>query len=118
MKVVFNGKEYGSVEEMPADARAVYDKAVTSLSGSGTGGVQLNVKTKTRLVVNGKEYGSLAEVPQDMRALYDLAMQSGTASTNVVGGVELGPSTQAAWLFAGVVLGVAMVVGVLLWVTG
>jgi hypothetical protein len=117
MKIVFNGREYGSVDEMPSDARAVYEKAVASLSGSPADGVhQLNVKTTTKLVVNGKEYGSLDDVPKDVRAVYDFAMQGGTGRLNF-GGVEIGAPSQAAWLIAGVVLGAGLVLGVLLWVT-
>jgi len=116
MKIVFNGREYGSVDEMPADARAVYQKAVASLSGSTAEGVRLNVKTKTKLVVNGKEYGSLDDVPKDVRTLYDFATQGGTGRVSV-GGVEIGTSSQAAWLVAGVVLGAGLVLGVLLWIT-
>ncbi len=117
MKIVFNGREYGSVDEMPSDARAIYEKAVASLSGSAPAGVdQVSVKTKTKLVVNGKEYGSLDDVPKDVRTLYDFAMQGGTGRLNV-GGVEIDASSQAAWLIAGVVLGAGLVLGVLLWVT-
>ncbi len=84
-RIVVNGVEYGSVEEMPADVRALYERALraaaearttgtsevtTSPAEGGTPGQVTvhTVKTSTRFVVDGKEYGSVDELPPAARA--------------------------------------------------
>jgi len=118
MKIVFNGREYASADEMPQEARAVYQKAIQSLNGSSPdGGQVVNVRTKTRLVVNGKEYANLDELPKDVRAVYDFATQGGESRVKLFGGIDIDASRQAAWLVTGMVLGAGLVLWLLLWVT-
>ena len=109
LKIVFNGAEYDSVEAMPPDVRAQYDKVLESLKqtggdevlsalqrvSSGTGGVSGTIKTTYReIVVNGKKYGSLGDMPADVRRLYEQAL--GRAGVGVgVGGDLNRPSSGA-----------------------
>lgn len=67
-KFKVNGKEYGSVEEMPAADRETYEKAVGPLSVE-LGGHTLVVK-KRRIVLNGQEYESVDAMPEDIREAY------------------------------------------------
>src|SRR5207245_4173068 len=55
-KIVVNGVEYHSVDELPPELRAAYDKA-------------LEGHTKQHITVNGQEYDSLDAVPPELRAL-------------------------------------------------
>ena len=90
LKIVFNGAEYDSVEAMPPDVRAQYEKVLESLkqtggdevlsalqrvsSGSG-GSLSGTIKTTYKeIVVNGKKYGSVGEMPPDVRRLYEQAL--------------------------------------------
>ena len=59
-KYVVNGKEYGSIEEMPADVRQTYEKATDSVLG-----------IKKKIVFNGKEYENAEAMPSDVRQMYD-----------------------------------------------
>ena len=58
-KITVNGKEYHSLEELPPDIRAMYDKAMAS------GKKDVTVR---RVVINGQEVGSMEDVPADVRA--------------------------------------------------
>lgn len=81
-RVVFNGKEYSSVDEMPPDVRKLYDDVIASIASpdkaGGSGGV--HIKVATRLVVNGKEYTSVHEMPPLVRAAYEKLAHLGGAA--------------------------------------
>ncbi len=75
-KIVVNGKEYGSVEELPANIRTTYEKAlsdgavpVRAAGGSAVGG---------RITVGGTTYDSPESMPPEVRRLYDDAMAVST----------------------------------------
>ena len=66
-----NGREYGSAEEMPADVREAFAKALA-------GGV--NIQTgKTRIVFNGREYDGLEAMPAETRQLYEKLLKAAEA---------------------------------------
>ncbi len=85
----FNGKEYSSVDEMPADVRLAY-QAVTQtfadknqdgvpdifegLGSPGTRRIVINQTKVSKIIYNGREYSSREEMPADERAEYDKAM--------------------------------------------
>lgn len=102
LKIVFNGAEYDSVEAMPPDVRAQYEKVLESLkqtggdevlsalqrvsSGSG-GSLSGTIKTTYKeIVVNGKKYGSVGEMPPDVRRLYEQALGPAGAGAGAVPG--------------------------------
>jgi hypothetical protein len=82
-KIIFNGKEYGSVHEMPPEVFATYKKVMTMvvadsdgngipdiLEGKGSAGANITTQVTSQIVVNGREYQSLDEVPaEDRRAI-------------------------------------------------
>jgi hypothetical protein len=61
--IVVAGKRYGSIEEMPAEVRRVYDLAMASQQEAETA-------APVKLVFNGKEYEGLDSMPADVRKLY------------------------------------------------
>lgn len=83
-KFNINGKEYSSTDEMPADVREIFQKAMAAKAGSGqpAGGTV----THTRIVFNGTEYESIDKMPQDVRHLYETvlkATESGAAPPGI-----------------------------------
>jgi hypothetical protein len=95
-KITVNGREYGSIEEMPPDVREQYRRAMSLLadrdgngvpdvldggkvnisSATGEGAVTSFVRTTERYVINGHEYDRLEDIPAEMR---DVLRRSGAA---------------------------------------
>jgi hypothetical protein len=71
-RLVVNGKEYDSVDELPEKVRAAYEKAVASGLIPGEGGAAPG--GAGRIVVNGQAYDSVEAMPEDVRRLYEDAM--------------------------------------------
>ena len=71
-KIRYNGKDFSSVDELPPEIRAVYERALANrankLMSTGT-------KVVTQLVVNGHEVESTKELSEDEQKLYADAMQ-------------------------------------------
>jgi hypothetical protein len=71
-KILYNGKEFSSVDELPPEIRAIYERALANrqnkLMSTGT-------KVLTQLVVNGHEVQSTKELSEDAQKLYTDAMQ-------------------------------------------
>lgn len=63
-KIVVNGHEYGSVEELPDDLRQAYNRAMSTVPEL----------SKAKIVFNGREYGSKEEMPSEVRSIYEIAM--------------------------------------------
>jgi hypothetical protein len=72
-RIIFNGREYSSHDEMPPDVRRLYDEVLASVAASDKNSSpgRLEVKIRTRFVVNGKEYSSVADIPPAIRAAYE-----------------------------------------------
>ena len=68
-KYIVNGKEYGSVEEMPANIRQIYEKALDSSLATNPGINPEN--TKKKIMFNGQEYENIEAMPSDVRQTYD-----------------------------------------------
>jgi hypothetical protein len=68
-KIRVNGREYGSVEEMPARIRDAYARAIgeTALLRSGA---RLATKLNAKITFNGVEYNSPSEMPVTERRMY------------------------------------------------
>ena len=64
-RIKYKGQEYSSVEELPPEVRAAYEKAMA------TGGASFN----TKIVFNGQEYASLDQMPAAQRQLYEVALK-------------------------------------------
>jgi hypothetical protein len=72
-KIKINGKEYNNPEEMPAEVRALYEKALAS-RGSTAPNVHFDAHSK--FTYNGQTFTSPGEMPEDVRRIYDSVMAS------------------------------------------
>ena len=82
-KITVNGREYESLDEIPAEFRAAFEKAL-----------ELGAKTATgKVVINGRTYATLDEVPAPLRAavrgIATMAVKSGLPSESPA---ETGPT--------------------------
>ena len=68
-KFKINGKEYGSLEEMPAPIREAYEKTVANSKGME----RVNISSG-KIVFNGQEYESVDSMPADIRQMYETIM--------------------------------------------
>ncbi len=85
-KVKVDSKKYGSVEEMPANIREVYERA------KGTSQI-----AATRIIFNGQEYESVEAMPPDIRQVYEGVMkaaETGKIPADVLSGLKLGTTTR------------------------
>ena len=82
LKIVFNGKQYDSVDAMPPDVRKEYEVALETLRKAGDEeilsllqrGGETRIRTTVReIVVNGKKYDSVDAMPPDVRRSYERA---------------------------------------------
>ncbi len=89
LKIVFNGKEYDSVDQMPPDVRKEYEVALETLRKSGgeeilsvlqrdmgVSGTHIKA-TVHEIVVNGKKYDSVDAMPPDVRRVYEQGLRAG-----------------------------------------
>jgi hypothetical protein len=104
-RITVNGVEYHSVEEMPPEVRAEYDRMMSLLADRDGDGVpdvlqsQLthestrstksinligSVSKVSTISVNGKQYDRLKDVPPELRQLIDRARASRTAKTTII----------------------------------
>ncbi len=82
-KIIFNGREYASVDEMPADVRRAYEQLQAVFADAdrdgtpdileGIGAVNIQTVT-TKIVFNGQEYTSVDEMPAEVRRAYEQAL--------------------------------------------
>ena len=70
-KFKVNGKEYGSLEEMPAPIREAYEKAVANSKGIEHGNI-----SQGKVIFNGQEYENVDAMPADIRQMYDTIMKT------------------------------------------
>jgi len=73
-KFKVNGKEYNSLEEMPAAILEAYKKAVGKRAGLEQGNLQSISSGK--IVFNGQEYESADSMPADIRRTYETIMET------------------------------------------
>jgi hypothetical protein len=92
--IIFNGKTYNSIDDMPPEARQAYEKALALLADQDANGVPdfldgllngqapgegmepLNTFStfSTQIVHNGQTYASVEEMPAEARRDYEQAM--------------------------------------------
>jgi hypothetical protein len=85
-KIKINGKEYGSVEEVPEQ----YRQAVQNALGTAQSGL-----TAGKITVNGIGYDSPSDMPPDVKATYEeaLAKAQAAAKENGMAPEEIGVRT-------------------------
>lgn len=72
-KITVNGVQYTTVDEMPPDVRAIYEKAIA-------GGLSDHTHATTKITINGQVYESIEDVPAAMRPLVSGALKIATSS--------------------------------------
>lgn len=82
---IINGKEYASLDDMPADVRRELDEAMQLLpdnDGDGQPDIlqnmpfNVNVQASSEIIFNGKTYQSVEEMPADARRVYEEALSA------------------------------------------
>ena len=68
-RITVNGKEYASVDELPPELRAAYEKAISQ--GNLTTRVE---RAATKITFNGREFDSIDQMPDDIRRIYESVM--------------------------------------------
>jgi len=71
-KIIFNGKEYGSPDELPPEQRKSYDQAIANRSAYP----QMHISGISKVTFNGQTYNSRDEMPEEVRRIYDNAMEA------------------------------------------
>jgi hypothetical protein len=113
-KIVVNGREYHSLEELPAALRAAYEEAVAS----GAPAPQT-----PRIVFNGQAYDTLDAMPAEIRQLYEAALAnrprqrapSPVSPQNI--GTAIEPSGGSQRILTGLLVGAALL-ALLYWMYG
>jgi hypothetical protein len=86
-KFKVNGKEYGSLEGMPAPIRETYEKAVADSKGKELGNIPS--VTAGKINYNGQEYESMDAMPADIRQMYETVMKTvSEGKISVTGNVD------------------------------
>ena len=80
-RIVFNGREYRSLDQMPEDIRRQYREAIAL---AAKGGPNVKVSSQTNIVINGRRYAGVDEMPPDDRLIYEGLMKNVDANRNGV----------------------------------
>jgi len=93
-RITFNGQEYASLDDMPAEVRRAYEQVMAAIGDSDrdrtlgilerVGQVNIRAAMHTRIIVNGQEYSSVDEMPADVRETYEQMMAKFDADRNGV----------------------------------
>jgi len=86
-KFKVNGKEYGSLEEMPDNIREAYEKTVADQGGLEQGNI--SSVTPGKITFNGQDYAGVDAMPPDIRQLYETVMKTvGEGKISLTGNVD------------------------------
>lgn len=82
--ILFNGKRYNGIDEMPADQRAAYEQVMAFLKDENNNGIpdifegdvaqKIMGMVNTRVIVNGQEVQHLDSLPPEARDKFEKAM--------------------------------------------
>ena len=74
-KIIVNGQEYHSLDELPPDVKALYDQAMAS----GT-----EKATTRRIVLNGRDGDGIDGLPPEARQMITDALGGGKSTTSPI----------------------------------
>ena len=74
-RIQFNGHEYASADEMPADVRVAYERAIHETPALHSG-ARLAAKLKAKIILNDTEFNHAGEMSVDDRHLYHEALEA------------------------------------------
>jgi len=69
-KIRYQGREYASPAELPAEARAAYEEAIAGTPSTGP-----NQTVSKKIILNGQEFSNEEQMSAGNRKLYEDAMQ-------------------------------------------
>lgn len=92
-KIIFNGKTYTKVEDMPEEVRQAYQQALAQFADADKNGIpdimeggrakgNVIAFQQSSINFNGKEYKSVGEMPAVVRRLFEMAMGQADANRN------------------------------------
>jgi hypothetical protein len=92
LKIMMNGREFHSIDDLPPEARAKYEQAMSKLDANHNGIPDMlennanasSVNSSVKFLVNGQEVNSLDNLPPEVRARYEQAMNKVDANHNGV----------------------------------
>jgi hypothetical protein len=94
MMIVFNGQEYSSLDDMPADVRDAYQRAMAAFADSDGNGVPdiFEQEGKIHIQTQAQTYTNLNDMPADVRQTYEQAISamSGFNLNTIADGVGMG----------------------------
>lgn len=73
--ILVNGREYANADEMPAEVRAAYDRAVDDTAELHSG-ARLAAKLNAKIIVDGNEFSNAGEMSVDDRHSYHEALEA------------------------------------------
>jgi acyl CoA:acetate/3-ketoacid CoA transferase alpha subunit len=92
-KIIFNGKTYTKLEDMPEEVRQAYQQALAQFVDADKNGIpdilerggagNVIAIQQSSINFNGREYKSTGEMPAIVRRLFEMAM--GQADANRLG---------------------------------
>jgi hypothetical protein len=92
-RIVFNGKEYDSIAELPENARRALEEAAAASPPPDAPDAHPGAKIK--IMFNGHEYASVEAMPAAIRRLYESALaavESGAVAGQVGEGFKVTPT--------------------------
>lgn len=91
-RIIFNGKTYSKVEDMPEEVRQAYQQALAHLADADKNGIpdimehgsagNVIAIQQSSITFNGREYKSVGEMPAIVRRLFEMAMGQADANRN------------------------------------
>ncbi len=72
-RILYQGKEYDSPDDLPPAARQAYEQALAGQPGSS----QLKInRIGSKITIDGQTYNSIDEIPPEKRGIYETVMAS------------------------------------------
>ena len=91
-KIIFNGKTYTKLEDMPEEVRQAYQQALAQFADADKNGIpdilerggvgNVIAIQQSSINFNGREYKSAGEMPAIVRRLFEFAMSQADANRN------------------------------------
>ena len=91
-KIIFNGKTYANVEDMPEEVRQAYQQALAQFADADKNGIpdilerggagNVIAIQQSSISFNGREFKSVGEMPAVVRRLFEMATGQTDANRN------------------------------------
>jgi hypothetical protein len=95
--IIIDGKEYGSVDEMPPEVRAAYEQKLAQRRRRGARGELLR---PTEIIFHGKRYPHWQAIPADIRPVYEAIAHAVSKKQDSIADFDLGEDSWQGKLLA------------------